>query len=211
MKLVGNYLSPYVRRVAVSLNLLELPFTLDEIYVFKKPEVVRQFNPVVRIPVLVLDEGSSLVESSAILDEIDQIVGPERALIPPSGNLRRTVMQIISTAIACTEKAQWAFYEGRVRPAEKIHEPWIEHNESQVVGGFGYLNDLAEKCIDSGWIAGTEKISQADVTTVVAFSFADAVRPNLDLSKLYPELSKYAERCEALEEFTKAPLPKQIS
>ena len=79
MKLVGNYLSPYVRRVAVSLNLLELPFELEELYVFKQPEVVRKLNPVVRIPVLTLDDGSSLVESSAILYEIDQIVGPNRA------------------------------------------------------------------------------------------------------------------------------------
>ena len=77
MKLVGNYLSPYVRRVAVSLHLLELPFTLDALYVFKEPDVVRQLNPVVRIPVLILDDGSSLVESSAILDEIDQIVGQQ--------------------------------------------------------------------------------------------------------------------------------------
>ena len=211
MRLIGNYLSPYVRRVAVSLRLLDLPFEFEELYVFKEPDAVRHLNPVVRIPVLELDDGSSLIESYAILDEVDQIVGPEHALTPPSGRERRQVMQTTATALACTEKAQWAFYEGRVRPTEKVHAPWIEHNEAQVIGGFGYLNELARNCVKTGWIADTEKISQADVTTVVAYSFANAVRPNLRLSGLYPELADYAKRCEALEAFQAAPLPEQIN
>jgi hypothetical protein len=67
VRLIGNFLSPYVRRVAVSLHLLELPFELEELFVFKEPDVVRRYNPVVRIPVLKLDDGANLVESGAIL------------------------------------------------------------------------------------------------------------------------------------------------
>jgi len=78
MKLIGNYLSPYVRRVAVSLNILAWPFELDEVLVFKDPAVVRRYNALVRIPVLVLDDGSTLFESGAILDEIDRLAGTER-------------------------------------------------------------------------------------------------------------------------------------
>ena len=211
MRLVGNYLSPYVRRVAITLRLADLPFELDELYVFKEPETVRQLNSVVRIPVLELDDGTSLIESYAILDEIDQIAGPERALTPQSGLKRRAVMQTTATALACAEKAQWAFYERRVRPTEKVHEPWIEHNDAQVKGGFAYLNELAKNCTNEGWISGTEEISQADVTTVVAFSFANAVRPNLRLVGLCPELATFAGRCEAMEAFVKSPLPQKIS
>ncbi len=80
MKLIGNFLSPYVRRVAISLNILEIPFELENLFVFKVPNVVRQFDPVVRIPVLVLDDGTRLVESAAILDEINRMVGPENCL-----------------------------------------------------------------------------------------------------------------------------------
>ena len=50
MKLIGNYLSPFVRRVAISLNALELPYELQALFVFKEPEQVRAHNPVVRIP-----------------------------------------------------------------------------------------------------------------------------------------------------------------
>ncbi len=82
MKLIGIYLSPFVRRVAVSLNILQVPFELEDVFVFGEPDVVRRYNPLVRIPILVLDDGEKLVESTAILDEIDHMVSPERRLTP---------------------------------------------------------------------------------------------------------------------------------
>lgn len=207
MRLIGNFLSPYTRRVAVSLNLLELPFEVEELFVFQKPEIVRQYNALVRIPVLLLDDGDSLVESGAILDEIDRMVGPERCLTPSGGLERRRVVQTTAIALACAEKAQWAFYEGRVRPAEKVHAPWIEHNEKQVLGGFEELDKVASKTEEGGWIAGTSTISQSDITTAVAYTFANAVRPKLGLPGRFPHLSRFAGRCEALPAFLKATVP----
>lgn len=207
MRLIGNYLSPYVRRVAVSLNILEWPFELDEVFVFKDPAVVRRYNPLVRIPVLVLDDGSNLFESAAILDEIDRLSGTERCLTPSQGLQRRRVVQTTAIAVACAEKAQWSFYEGRVRPAEKLHTPWIEHNDKQVLAGFEHLDGIAAKVGREGWIAGTQCISQADVTTAVTYTFASTVRPRLDLPGRCPQLSHFAKRCEALPAFLNAPVP----
>jgi hypothetical protein len=96
------------------------------------------------------------------------MVSPERRLIPGNGLQRRRVVQTAALALACAEKTQWAFYEGRFRPAEKVHTPWIEHNEKQVLGGFEHLNAAASQIGDGGWIAGTPAISQADVTTTIA-------------------------------------------
>ena len=207
VRLIGNFLSPYVRRVAVSLHLLELPFELEELFVFKEPDVVRRYNPLVRIPVLVLDDGANLVESGAILDEIDHMVSPKQRLIPSDGLERRRVVQTAALALACAEKAQWALYEGRFRPAEKVHTPWIEHNEKQVLSGFDHLNAAASEVGDGGWIAGTPAISQADVTTTVAYTFAKIVRPTLELAERFPALSHFAARCEILPAFVKAPVP----
>ena len=207
MKLIGILLSPFARRVAVSLKILQLPFELEDVFVFKHPDIVRSYNPLVRIPVLVLDDGANLVESGAILDEIDQMVSPERRLIPSDGPIRRRVVQTAAIALACAEKAQWAFYEGRVRPAGKIHRPWIEHNDKQVLGGFEHLNTIAAKIDDGGWIAETANMSQADVTTAVAYTFAKLARPNLGLAERFPQLARFAERCEALPEFLQTPVP----
>jgi glutathione S-transferase len=207
MKLIGIYLSPFVRRVAVSLGILKIPFELEEVFVFGEPDVVRRYNPLVRIPILVLDDGACLVESGAILDEIDQMVSPERRLTPSDNPLRRRVAQTAAIALACAEKAQWAFYEDRVRPAEKVHAPWIEHNDNQVLGGFGHLNVAAAEVDHGGWIAGTPNISQADVTTTLAYTFAKTARPNLQLAERFPQLSRFAERCETFPAFVSAPLP----
>ena len=156
--------------MAVSLNILKLPFELDDVFVFGEPDRVRRHNPLVRIPVLVLDDGANLVESGAILDEIDHMVSPERRLIPSDYPLRRRVVQTAAIALACAEKAQWAFYEGRVRPAEKVHTPWIEHNDKQVLAGFEHLNREVAGIDDGKWIAGMPNISQADVTTTIAYT-----------------------------------------
>lgn len=207
MRLIGIYLSPFVRRVAISLNILNLPFELEEVFVFGEPDVVRRHNPLVRIPVLVLDDGEHLVESGAILDEIDHMVSPERRLTPSDGPLRRRVVQTTAIALACAEKAQWAFYEDRVRPPEKVHAPWIGHNDNQVLGGFEQLNGAAAEVADDGWIAGAPHISQADVTTAVAYTFANLARPDLDLGDRFPELARFSERCEALSEFLANPIP----
>jgi glutathione S-transferase len=117
------------------------------------------------------------------------------------------VAQTTAIALASAEKAQWAFYEGRVRPAEKVHAPWIEHNENQVLGGFEHLNVAASKIEEGGWIAGTPNISQADVTTAVAYTFSNTVRPKLGLVGRFPQLSRFVGRCEALPAFSNTPVP----
>lgn len=207
MRLIGIFLSPYVRRVAVSLNILKLPFEMEEVFVFGEPDVVRRHNPLVRIPILVLDDDTNLIESGAILDEIDHMVDPELRLTPNDGPLRRRVLQTTAIALGAAEKAQWAFYEDRVRPAEKVHMPWIEHNDKQVLGGFEHLNAAAAEIVNGGWIAGTANISHADVTTAVAYTFANTARPDLELAERFHHLSRFAERCETLPPFLSAPFP----
>ena len=210
MRLIGNFLSPYVRRVAVSLNTLGMAFEMEELYVFKSPEAVRRHNPVVRIPTLILDDGEVLVESYAILDAIDQMAGPEKCLTPPSGKERRHVMKVTAIGVASMEKTSWAVYEGRFRPEEKIHQPWVEHNEKQVLSGLGYLDELAETVGRDGWLAGTAKMSQADITSVVAYSCIKVLRPKLGIADRVPHLATFAERCEAMDVFRAAPVPESL-
>jgi glutathione S-transferase len=198
MELYGVYLSPYTRRVAIALNLLDMPYTHNAVRVFERPDVVREHNPLARVPTLVLEDGSALIESGAILDEIDQMAGPGRALTPPSGPSRRAVLQIAALGVGVMEKAQWAFYETRFHPEEKVHQPWIDHNDAQVIAGLEHLNGLA-KAAGDGWMAGTQAISQADISVAVAHSFAKKVRPALTLN--VPDLDKLTARCEALPAF----------
>jgi glutathione S-transferase len=204
MKLLGHYLSPFTRRVAVSLHALGIPFALEELSVIQEPERVRPHNPVLRIPTVVLDDGEALIESDAILDEIDQMAG-ERALVPPSGPPRRRVMQITAMALASMDKAQWAYYERRFRPEDKVHQPWIDHNNAQCLGGLRHLDKIAAGA--TGWLAGTPAMTQADITTAVIVSFLRESRPELGLHEIVPNLCAFAERCEELSPFRMAAMP----
>jgi hypothetical protein len=82
--LIGMFDSPFVRRVAVSMNLLGMAFEHRNWSVGKDFDLIRQFNPLGRVPTLVQPDGEALIESTAILDLLDEHAGPDRALLPRS-------------------------------------------------------------------------------------------------------------------------------
>lgn len=207
MRLLGHYLSPFTRRVGVSLHAVGLAFSLEEVSVVLEPDRVRPFNPLLRIPTLVLDSGEPLIESDAILDEIDQLVGPERALIPASGPPRRRVMQLTALALGSMDKAQWGYYERRFHPPEKVHQPWIDHNDRQCLGGLQRLEAVAADLDGAAWMAGTTTPTQADITAGVVISWMREARPELGLEQIAPDLCRFADRAERLDCFLRAPMP----
>ena len=101
MILIGMFDSPFVRRVAVSMKLLGMPFDHRNWSVGKDFELIRQFNPLGRVPTLVQADGSTLIESGAILDFLDDSVGVERALLPRSGEARHEALRIIACRYRC--------------------------------------------------------------------------------------------------------------
>jgi glutathione S-transferase len=202
--LIGLYRSPYVRRVAVSLNLLGMSYENEAITPFENPELVSPHNPLVRIPTLVLGDGEVLVESYAILDTLDDMSPADKRLMPASGDARKHAMKLTAIATGTMDKAVWAVYEGRFHPKEKFHKPWVEHNEAQAEGGLAYLNDAVEAAdaVNDGWLAGGDRISQADVSATIAYSFAAMARPKLGVAEKFPSLADYAERMEAMKTFS---------
>lgn len=199
MKLIGTFGSLYVRRVATSLHVLGMNFEHEALPVFDNHDAIKKYNPLVRVPTLVLDDGETLVESYAILDALDDMAGPDKRLIPASGKARRDILKLVAIATGTMDKAVWSVYEGRFHPPEKVHQPWIDHNEAQVLGGFEFLNDKASQA-GNKWLAGGGRISQADISAVVAYSFTQRMRPNLDLTG-FEDLAALAERCEGLDAF----------
>jgi glutathione S-transferase len=201
MKLFGTFVSPFARRVAVSLNVLGLPYESVPLAASKQPEEVRKYNPLTRVPALMLESGETLIESSAILDEIDQIVGPERALIPACGPARRQVLKTVSVGAGCADKSVWAYYEVTKRPLEKVHQPWLEHNEAQVLAGYAYLEDQLKQSGVEALFRNGATLNQAGITCAVAFRFTAFVRPKLDIVGTAPTLAAFSEECEATDAF----------
>jgi glutathione S-transferase len=196
MQLVGRTLSPFVRRVATSLHLLDLPYEQIPLATATDGERIRQYNPLGRVPALVLDDGSILIDSTAILDHIDEIAGPDRALLPRHGAERRRALHAVFLTLGALDKAIIAVAERTKRPEETIHRPWLDFIEGQVSAGLGALDAEA----GSGWRVG-DRLTQADVTVAVAYGFLGRFLPHLRPDGRYPRLEAHAARCEALPAF----------
>jgi glutathione S-transferase len=199
MQLVGQYDSPYVRRVAVSLHLLELPFTRNALSVFGDADAMGRINPLVRVPSLILDDGEVLIDSAAILDHIDETVGPERALLPRAGAERRRALRIIAHATGAIDKAGATAYERLLRPADKVYQPWIERCLGQLAGALAALEALPR----SPWLLGA-RLTQPDITVAALLGYLRLRVPDALPAGRYPSLERLSAACEALPAFAAA-------
>lgn len=199
MILIGMFDSPFVRRVAVTLTLLELPFEHRNWSVGKDFERIREFNPLGRVPTLVADDGFVLMDSAAILDYLDESAGPARALLPRSGPERRMALRLMALATGAAEKGVLQIYEAGFRPEEKRHEPWLDRCRLQMHGALAEL-ERAASSRTGGWLVG-DRLTQADISVNCVFSFLnDALAIDRDAA-LYPNLAVLRERCEELPAF----------
>jgi glutathione S-transferase len=193
MILVGQYDSPYVRRVAVSLRILGFAYEHDTRSVFADFDAMLQINPLGRIPSLVLDGGEVLIDSAAILDWLDQTVGPERALVPAAGADRRRALRLIALATGAIDKVGAAAYERLIRPAALRWPDWIDRCRAQ---GAGAIERLAAE----PWAADA-RLDQARITTACMIRYVGMADPELLPPGRHPALDALSERCEALPEF----------
>jgi len=187
MILVGQYDSPYVRRVAISLHLLDIPFERNTMSVFGDAEAMRRINPLGRIPALVLDDGEVLIDSGAILDHVDETVGPERALLPPRGPDRRSALRLIALATGVIDKAGAIIYERTLRPAEKIYRPWLERCRGQVDTGLAAL----EAATPDGWYIA-DRALQPDITVACMVGHLRLRLPEAFVAGSYPRVDRLA-------------------
>jgi glutathione S-transferase len=191
--LVGQYDSPFARRVAISLRVLGFTYEHDTRSVFGDFEALKALNPLGRIPMLVLDDGFALIESGTILDWLDERVGPERALVPAGGVARRDALYRIALACGAIEKIGSAGYERLIRPSAYRWPEWIARCREQGIGGVEALE--RETWPDDA------TLDQAQITTACMIRHVRLVDPDLMPPGRYPALDLLSQRCEQRPEF----------
>jgi glutathione S-transferase len=206
MLLIGMFDSPFVRRVAITMKLLELPFEHANWSVGRDFDRIREYNPLGRVPTLVTGDGEKLIESAAILDYLDERAGPERALLPRSGPDRRQALRLMALATGAADKGAIQVYERVFRPEDKRHQPWTDRCRLQMSGSLAAIDRyLGERGV-SQWLVG-KRMTQADITTVCAFTFLnDALRVASD-AVMFQSLAMLAARCESLPVFQETRVP----
>ncbi|OJU29135.1 MAG: hypothetical protein BGN89_20775 [Alphaproteobacteria bacterium 64-6] len=198
MKLIGRYDSPYVRRVGVTLHVLEQPFEHLPLSPFSQAREFRKHAAIGRMPVLILDSGETLIESAAILDHLDELVGPSAALVPVRGPERRKALQILACATAACDKAIAINYERR-RPVERIFHDWIERCREQLDAALAELESFRPELSDH------RKLQQAEITTACAYAYVRRVEPEAAQTVRYPWLERLTAACETRQEFLACP------
>jgi glutathione S-transferase len=203
MQLIGMLDSPYVRRVAVSLKLMGLPFEHRSLSVFRNFDEFASINPAVKAPSLVCDDGEVLMDSTLILDYLEELAGPSKSLMPAPGAARRHALQIIGLGLVACEKTVQIVYERDLRPAEKRHQPWLDRVTGQLHSAYDQIEPLVARA--DGWLCDA-RILQPDITVAVAWRFLQFALPDVIAPARYPAIAAFSTRAEALPEFASTPL-----
>jgi glutathione S-transferase len=197
MFLIGQYDSPFVRRVAIALRLYGLPFEHKPWSTFGDADTIAPYNPLRRVPTLVLDGGGeALIESTAILDYLDELVGPDKAMIADGGEARRRALKICALGSGLADKAVSLIYE-RVLRKDQL-KLWVERCEAQISGVLEVLEKERAQVATPFWFG--ERIGHADIMVACALRFTGEAHPGL-FDARYPALKAHAARCEALPPF----------
>lgn len=197
MILIGQYDSPFVRRVGIALTLYEFPFEHRPWSTFGDAEKIAPFNPLRRVPTLVLDDGDTLIESGAILDYLDERAGPENALIPRAGPARRQALKICALATGLGDKAVSLFYERALH--RETSRTWIERCQTQIGGVLDALEAERQPRTTPFWFGSA--IGHADIAVACSLRFVRDAHPGIFRAASWPALAAHAERCEALAPF----------
>lgn len=200
MKLIGMLDSPFVRRAAITLKLKGLPFEHLSLSVFRNFDEFQAINPLVKAPTLVGDEGWQLVESTMIIDWAET-AGSGPSLMPSDPALRLRALRLTGLALIAAEKSVQIVYEGK-RNEDHRDAGWLARVEGQLKAAYAELE--REATGQGGWLVG-DALTQADITTAVAWRFTQLMQPELIRPHDYPALAAHSARAEQLTAFAELP------
>lgn len=199
MKLVGMLDSPYVRRVAISLELYGVEFEHQALSVFSTYAEFARINPIVKAPTLVLDDSTMLLDSSLILDYFETLAPLDKKLLPQQIATRAEDLQLTGLALAACEKAVQIVYEHNLRPAQKLHEPWLDRVTGQLLAACSLLEKRLAHLLD-------KPLTQGALTAAVAWSFSQFTLASVVKADAFPNLHRHATLLEQHPAFKKYPI-----
>jgi glutathione S-transferase len=197
MILIGQYDSPFVRRVAITLKTYGLAYEHRPWSVWGDADKIAAHNPLRRVPTLLLPDGTALVETFAIIDALDERVSAEHALLPRSGPARRDGLRIAALSSGLADKAVSLLYEPMFRTDPSAS--WTARCRNQITDTLAVLEaDLAARGTRY-WLGPS--LGHPDVALACALRFIREAHPGLYDPDRHPTLEAHARGCEALPEF----------
>jgi len=203
MILIGQYDSPFVRRVGIALVLYGLAFEHRPWSTFADADKIRPYNPLTRVPTLVLDDGDVLLESHSILDYLDGRVGLDRALFPAAAPARHRALKIAALATGIADKAVSLFYEKRLH--DKASDVWLDRCRLQIGDTLAVLETDRVGRPGAYWFG--DRIGHTDIAVAAALRFLAEAHPGLVPLAAYPAVAAHCAKLEALPAFQQIQQP----
>ena len=194
MKLIGQYDSPFVRRVGITLTLYGIAFEHLPWSTFGDADKIAPYNPLRRVPVLVFDDGVSVMDSSVIVTLLDEMAGND-AVLARTGVDFRAMLRWCALAAGAADKGVSLVYEKAFRDGLPM---WVDRCRAQVTDTLDLLD--RERAAAGDWFGGPS-MSHADLLTATVFRFiSEALAGQFDLAR-WPALVAHSEACEAMPAF----------
>lgn len=203
--LIGQYDSPFVRRVAISMKSYDMPFEHRNWSVFRDADQIAEYNPLRRVPVLVRPDGEVLVESTAILDALDEEAPDDRLLLPRAGAQRRAGLRVSALAMGMADKGVALIYENVARERGQQSERWRQRCALQVQDALQLL-ERERAAITTAWWFG-ERLAHPDIALGVAMHFIAQAAPDIVAELDLPALRAHEARCHQLAPFRDVDAP----
>lgn len=195
MQLIGQYDSPFVRRVALAMRFMGMDYEHLPWSVFADADRIAEHSPLLRVPVLVLDDGRVLTESWAIIDHLETHAA--RSLWPVEADARVSALGLTALATGLADKAVSLVYERILR--KEPSEEWVARCRRQVSAAADRLERSRSESSET-YLFGTG-LTHADIAVAAVWRFvSEAHAEEFDLAR-WPALNAHAQRCEALPQF----------
>jgi glutathione S-transferase len=201
--LIGQFDSPFVRRVGIALELYGLSFEHRPWSVFGDADKLAAVNPLMRVPTLVLDDGTVLSETFVILDTLDHFVSPSSCLLPSDPLLRRKAMRICGLASGISDKAVSLTYETKFHDAPNAK--LAARIETQIRGVLALLETERSEVSSAHWIH--DRLTHADIAVAASLRHLFEAQTDRFTADDYPALARHCASCEALGVFQKISQP----
>ncbi len=199
MILVGQFDSPFVRRVAIALGIYEIEYERRVLSVFQDFDEMLKINPLGKVPTLIFDDDTTLSDSRAIIEYLESAAGYGNVLSPKGAVDHRNMLQIEAIGIGLAEKTYERGIEFSRRSAGTQDPVWVERLEKQITNSLEWL----EGQLIGDWYVGNV-ISRADLAVGVATTYLVEKLPQLfDQSRL-SKLAIHRQRCERQQAFSSA-------
>lgn len=202
IQLIGMLDSPYVRRVAITMKVLDLPFEHRSLSVFSAYEEFSKLNDVVKAPTLITSSGTVLMDSTLILQYVESIAPYANSFMMRERPAREGELRRIGLALAACDKTVQLVYETKNRPMESQYRPWVDRVTLQIRAAYGQLErEMPEPHEIDDW-----SLNQEDITTAVAWTFTSYALPGLIERDKHPRVAAHTAAAEALPVFMNTPL-----